>query len=100
MGIEYIIHADKVTRDVLSLIFESIKNGLPQVQCSVDESSLWIRSIDPKHADPKWIAFSIEKSGDGLFILSNLNGTDSNKIFSLIESALMARGVGYSIEEI
>jgi len=100
MGIEYTIHTSLVSKDVLSFVFESIRDSFPLVQCVTDDDSLWIRSMDSKYVDLKWIAFSIEKSNDGLFVLNNLNGADTSKMFSCIESALMKNGIVYSIEEI
>jgi hypothetical protein len=94
MSIEYIIHIDKNNDDVFYLILRSIKRNFPAAQYSED-NSLWIPSIDPK-----WIDFSIEKSGNDIFIMSNLNGESLGKIFSTIESIFKKNEIKYSIEEI
>lgn len=94
MSIEYNLHADGLNEEVLSFIFKSIKDSYSAAQFGRD-GSLWIPS-----SNPKWIDFSVEKSNDGLFIVSNSNGTEREKLFSLIELILTAKGVAYSIEEI
>jgi hypothetical protein len=94
MSIEYEVHAEKLSKEVFSLIVGSIKDKFPTAQRGSDES-LWIPS-----SNPKWVDFSIEKTSVGLFIVSNMNGTDREKVFSLIESILTGSRISYSIEEI
>jgi hypothetical protein len=94
MSTEYDVHTKRISEDVLLLISESIKERFPLAKIGSD-NSLWIES-----SDPKWIDFSIERTDEGLFVVSNLNGADEGKIFSLIELILMSHGINYSIEEI
>jgi len=94
MSIEYNVHVEGLSEDVLSLIFKSIKDRFSSAQHGSDKA-LWIPS-----SNPKWVEFSVEKTNEGLFIVSNSNGAEREKLFALIESTLVANGIVYSIEEI
>lgn len=93
MSFEYVIYLDDNENTFLA-IAEKIMNGISTAKLSDDLSSLWIPSIDPK-----WIDFSIERTDDGFFIVTNLSGSERNKIFTIIESTFKELEITYSIED-
>ncbi|HCC0890838.1 TPA: hypothetical protein M4K80_004454 [Salmonella enterica] len=94
MSVEYIIHVDDKRDDLLSLIVEKIKENQPSAKINIDDS-LWIPSDNLE-----WIDFSIENYEGGFFIVSNLNGSDRDKLFSLIFTIFNNLSIKYEIEEI
>ncbi|MFG0515903.1 hypothetical protein [Kluyvera intermedia] len=94
MSVEYIIHVDDKRDDLLSLIVEKIKENQPSSKINND-GPLWVPS---NHSE--WIDFSIENYESGFFIVSNLNGSDRDKLFSLIFTVFNGLSIKYEIEEI
>ncbi|MFO6296773.1 hypothetical protein [Rahnella selenatireducens] len=64
-------------------------------QLTEDFNALWIPS-----EYPEWIDFSIAKSDEGFFIVSNLSGDVKNTVFNCIELAFTELDINYSIEEV
>lgn len=93
MSVEYIIHVDDKRDDLLSLIVEKIKENQPSSKINID-GSLWIPSNDSE-----WIDFSIENHEGGFFIVNNLNGSDRDKLFSMIFTVFNELYINYEIEE-
>lgn len=94
MSVEYNIYVDDKRDDLLSLIVGKIKENQPSSRINAD-GSLWIPS---NHSG--WIDFSIENHEDGFLVVSNLNGSDRDKLFLLISSVFYELSIKYEIEEI
>ncbi|MEW7315103.1 hypothetical protein AB1E22_20740 [Buttiauxella gaviniae] len=95
MSFEYIVHFVEHKDEVFSIITKKIMEHVSTAQLTDDLNALWIPS-----EYPGWIDFSIEKSDDGFFIVSNLSGNIRDIIFSFIESALIKLNVKYLIEDV
>ena len=95
MSIEYIINVKNRLDEAFDAVVAVLGANLPNTRPAHDNNGIWIPS-----SDPKWIDFSIEKSTDGFFIMSNLDKTTKDIVFSLIESTLSDMKVDFSIEEI
>ncbi|EBP7620693.1 hypothetical protein AR458_05520 [Salmonella enterica] len=94
MSVEYIIHVDDKVDNLLPFIVERMKENQPSSRINTD-GSLWIPS-----SYSNWIDFSIEDHEDGFFIVNNLNGSDRDKLFSLIFTAFHELSIKYEIEEV
>lgn len=94
MSIEFSINATNITKDIFLDVASCIKNEFTLSEISEADNSLWIPS-----SSPNWIAFSIELTADGFFVVSNLNRLERERIFSLIEKKLFALGIDFNVED-
>jgi hypothetical protein len=95
MSVEYVVTVNDGLDDAFDAVVAVLGANLPQVRPAPDGNGLFVPS-----SDPRWIDFSMEKSADGFFIVSNLNKATSDSVFSLIKAALVNAKVEFSIEEV
>ncbi|PHI30437.1 hypothetical protein [Budvicia aquatica] len=95
MSLEYTVFMAPGENQCFDAVAENIIQNIPEAKISDDSHSLWLPG-EYSH----WIDFSIEKSDDGFFIVTNMNGSSNKSLFQLIETVLNRLSVGYSIEEV
>jgi hypothetical protein len=95
MSREYEIRIADLPVNVFTEIISGIKEKFPSAEITGNADSLWLPSVDPK-----WIDFSIERSENGCFIVSNLNGAENSVVFDLIETVLNNSHIEYKIEDV
>lgn len=98
MGLEYVVtieKSDNQQRDIVfALLLQHLKEVYPLVQLAEDETSIWT----PSH-QAGWISYSIEKTVEGLFIVSYLSLRETNELLQTIENILTTTSISYTIED-
>lgn len=98
MGLEYVVtmeEKNEIRRELaFSLLLQHLKKAHPQVQLSEDKTSIWA----PIHQEG-WISYSIEKTEEGLFMVSYLSLRESNELLQIIANVLIESSISYTIED-
>lgn len=95
MSLEYTVFMEPGDNQCFPAVAENIIRSMPMAKLSDDSHSL---CLPGKYSH--WIDFSIEKSDEGFFIVTNMNGSSNKSLFQLIETVLNRLSVCYSIEEV